>query len=126
MAGGAGARRIEKIVREAKVYNKGHGDVEVVVDISPTDPNIDLVQDGLEACLAGGVSSRGMLAARIKNGANAGNLGDAAGGQLWVRARQTITSQDTFALSYHYQGGGSTSHTANIHRAGRHRRGQKR
>jgi hypothetical protein len=101
-----------KIVREAKVYNEGQGDVVVVVDTSPTDPNITLVQDGLEACLAGGVSSRGMLAARIKTGANAGNLGDAAGGQLWVRARQTITSQDTFSLSYLYQGGESSPHTA--------------
>ena len=80
----------------------------VIVDTTPSEANVAAVQDGLEACLAGGVSSRGMLAARIKNGANAGNLGDAAGGQLWVRARQTITSQDTFTLSYLYQGGGST------------------
>jgi hypothetical protein len=94
-----------KVVREAKVYSKGAGDIEAIADISPTEENVNLVKDALEACVAGGVACRGMLAATLKAGANVGDLGDASGGQLWARARVNITAEDILLVHYINQNG---------------------
>jgi hypothetical protein len=91
---------LEDIVREAKVYNKGGGEVEIVVDTSPTEANIAIVGDGIEACIAAGVCARGCLAASLKKAANAGDLADAAGGKIWVRAKVNVTAQDSFHVHY--------------------------
>lgn len=182
-----------KIVREAKVYNKGQGDVEIIVDTTPTEGNIALVGDAVEECIAAGVCGRGMLAAHIgltsddlitgevfseingvlttfvadypfvtgsevlklngiaqlrgvhynatpstgtieilwtpipdaaagdvltldyvKAGApgNIGDLGDAAGGQLWLRPLKNITANDAVSLNYINQDG--ATHTATV------------
>jgi hypothetical protein len=182
-----------KIVREARVYNKGQGDVEIITDITPSEANIALVGDAVEACIAAGVCGRGMLAAHIgitsddwvtgevfdeingvlttfvtdfpfvagseilmlngipqvrnvqytptpgtgtieilwtpipdaavgdvltidyiKAGApgNVGDLGDAAGGQLWLRPLENITANDAISLDYKNQDG--DTHTATV------------
>ncbi|MFA6371307.1 MAG: baseplate J/gp47 family protein [Methanothrix sp.] len=103
-----------KIVREAKIYNKGQGDIEAIADITVTEDNVALIVNALEGCMAGGVSARGMLAAHIEDGANVGDLGDAAGGGLWVRARVAVTAEDVFTLDYLYEGGGAVPHTASF------------
>lgn len=102
----------EKIVAEAKVYNIGRGDIEVIVDCTPTSENIELVGDGLIACMAAGVSARGCLAAHLESGANLGDIGDTAGGKIYVRARKNITSEDTFTLDYVNSEG--ATHTASF------------
>jgi uncharacterized phage protein gp47/JayE len=102
----------ESVVSEAIVYNMGSGDAVIVVDTTPSVENIEIVQDGIEDNLAAGVCSRGMLAAHLEDGDNQGDLGDAAGGKLWVRARVNITSADTFTVGYETSGG--VSHTANF------------
>ncbi len=98
------------ITREAKVYNKGQGDIEVICDITVSETNVALIEEGLEACMAAGVSARGMLAAHLEAGANEGDLGDAAGGGLWVRACVNVPAEDTFDLEYVNDSG--TTHTA--------------
>lgn len=99
------------VVREAKVYNKGAGDIEVIADITASETNIDLVIEALEECVAAGVACRGMLAAHLEASANEGDLGDTAGGRLWVRVRSTvITTEDSFDLDYVNQDG--ATHTA--------------
>lgn len=89
----------EKVVSEAKVYNLGGGKVQIVVDATPSEENIQIVQDGIEANIAGGACAQGCLAAHLESGANVGNIEDAAGGKLWVRAREYITGE-TFTLDY--------------------------
>jgi len=103
-----------KIVREAKVHNMGMGDAEVIVDTSPTTENIVVVEQGIEDCISAGVSARGMLAGHIENGANAGNLGDAAGGKLWVRPLANVTTLDDLSFDYVTIGGIPKTATASI------------
>lgn len=101
-----------KVTREAKVISIGAGDIEVIADITPSETNIDLIDQALEECMAAGVCARGMLAAHLEAGANVGDLGDAAGGKLFVRPRENITSEDTFTLSYVNSAG--ATHTASF------------
>ena len=101
-----------KIVREAKVHNKGMGDAEVIVDASPTAINIAVIEQGIEDCISAGVSARGMLAGHIEAGANAGNLGDTAGGKLWVRPLVNVTALDSFTFDYVTDA--SVTHTATV------------
>lgn len=103
-----------KIVREARIYNKGQGDIEAIADITATGDNVALIVAALEECIAAGVSARGMLAAHIESGANVGDLGDAAGGGLWARACVAVAAEDVFTLDYLYEGGGAVPHTASF------------
>jgi len=103
-----------KIVREAKVYNKGRGDAEIIVDTTPTETNIGLVGDAIEECISAGVCGRGMLAAHLEADANTGDLGDAAGGQIWLRARVSVTALDEFTFDYVTPEGATHEATASV------------
>lgn len=101
-----------KIVREARVYNKGQGSAEIIVDAVPDITNTALIENGIEECLAAGVCARGMLAAHIEAGANAGDLGDAAGGALWIMPKVNVTALDSFTFDYVTTA--SVTHTATV------------
>ena len=89
---------LSDIVRESKTFTMGMGDVEIVVDCSAT---IDQdIYDSIEDNLAAGVTGRGILAGRAKNGANEYDLDDCVGGYVWVRPVVNIGSQDSVTLTY--------------------------
>lgn len=87
-------------VFEAKCFTVNPGEVEIIVDCASTvshDPNIDVT---IVDNLAAGVVARGLLAATAGPLGNETNLGDCAGGFIWVRPEETIPEGASFNISY--------------------------
>lgn len=86
-------------VRESKVWSREEGDVDVICDYTDgIAANSNDIDNCLEANLAAGAVSRGILTATLAP--NAFSLGDCYGGKIWIRARQHITANLNFQLTY--------------------------
>jgi len=87
-------------VIEAKVWNREEGDVEIICDDTEgIGENSDEIDDCLLSNLAGGAVSRGMLAATL-GATNVYEIGDCYGGKIWVRAREHLTADLNFSITY--------------------------
>ena len=87
-------------VREAKVWNRDEGCIEVICDDSvglvATSADID---DCLQENKAAGVVARGVLAATLGS-SNVYELGDCYGGKIWIVAREHLVTPLNFELTY--------------------------
>lgn len=87
-------------VREAKVWNRDEGCIEVICDDSvglvATSADID---DCLQENKAAGVVARGVLAATL-GASNLYELGDCYGGKIWILAREHLVTPLNFELTY--------------------------
>lgn len=87
-------------VREAKVWNRDEGCIEVICDDSvglvATSADID---DCLQENKAAGVVARGVLAATLGS-SNVYELGDCYGGKIWILAREHLVTPLNFELTY--------------------------
>lgn len=87
-------------VREAKVWNRDEGCIEVICDDSvglvAASADID---DCLQENKAAGVVARGVLAATLGS-SNVYELGDCYGGKIWILAREHLVTPLNFELTY--------------------------
>lgn len=87
-------------VREAKVWNRGEGCIEVICDDSVgLVAESDDIDDCLQENKAGGVVARGVLAATLGS-SNVYELGDCYGGKIWILAREHLVTPLNFELTY--------------------------
>ena len=70
-------------VREARVETLGQGDVLLVIDAE--NDQINDIDEMVLDNLAAGCTACGVLSANIRNGANAFEIGDCSGAQVWIR-----------------------------------------
>jgi uncharacterized phage protein gp47/JayE len=101
-------------VREAKVWNRETGDIEVVTDYTDgVAADSDDIDDCLLANMAAGVVARGVLAATL-GASNLYELEDSYGGKIWVRPLEHITTEETIELTYTDQDGAPQTATVTV------------
>jgi uncharacterized phage protein gp47/JayE len=106
-------------VWEAHVYNRGYGDVEIVVDYDKTGTSVEIaareaeIIDSLTENIASGVTCRGALAASIRSGVPATNITECEGGKIWVRPLTDIIVDDSIIIEYKDKATGGT-HVATV------------
>jgi hypothetical protein len=98
----------ESIVYEARIYPRGQGDVELVIDCAE-DSDTD-VGDCIKENIAAGITARGCMAATIAHDDNDVELADCAGGKIWIRPTVRVATEDS--LSVDYTTTDSATHTA--------------
>lgn len=87
-------------VREAKVWNRDEGCIEVICDDSVgLVAKSDDIDDCLQENKAAGVVARGVLAATLGS-SNVYELGDCYGGKIWILAREHLVTPLNFELTY--------------------------
>jgi len=101
-------------VFEAKCFSVSPGEVEIIVDcgniVSP-DPAIKVT---IEDNLAAGVVARGLLAAILQPTGNDLNLGNCAGGVIWVRPEETVSTSTSLNIVYQKSSGVQKSASVEI------------
>jgi len=87
--------------REVKIWNRGFGDVEILIDYSGGIENSsqDII-NCIDENIGGGIQARGCLGATVVGNAVYLTNNDAYGGLIWVRPRQHITEEDSFSITY--------------------------
>jgi len=82
-------------VTEAHVVNRGQGDIEVVLDYTGGNAQVNEdVIEALETNLAAGTQARGCLAATVTPEAVIPELGDSFGGEVYFRSRDFISAEE--------------------------------
>ena len=88
-------------VYEAHCLNLGSGDVETIVDCATGIGTVDTdITDVIEANIAAGIMSRGIIAADILGGSTAHSLDTCAGGFIYIRPTVAIFAAETIDLRY--------------------------
>ena len=88
-------------VSEVRVVNYGAGDLGVLVDHSGGIEEVsEEIVSAIGANKAAGTQARGCLAATVDASLVVVSNDDVYGGQVWIRPRSFIGSEDTFSLTY--------------------------
>lgn len=87
-------------VFEAKCFPISPGEVEIIVDCADIFSHDAEIDETIVGNLAAGVVARGLLAATASPGGNIPNLGDSAGGYIWVRPEENVLNAETFSMTY--------------------------
>jgi hypothetical protein len=108
-------------ISEVRIVNYGSGDLGVLVDHSEgiaekSDEIVDAIRDNIAA----GTQARGMLCATIDGSSSQVTNDDVYGGEIWVRPRCYVATEDSFSLTYYDMEGRSRTATVTIP-AGTHR-----
>ena len=100
-------------IAEVRVLNYGSGDMGVLVDYSEgIEEASEEIVAALEANIAAGTQARGTLGATADLSAVQVMNDDVYGGQIWIRPRNFVATQDTFSLTY--QDSEGATKTANV------------
>lgn len=88
-------------ISEAHTFNRGNGDLEVIVDYSGGvgDDYADL-GTALEDNVAAGITCRGKLSATIRGGIVTNDLAECSGGRILVRAYDNMLAGESFNIEY--------------------------
>lgn len=88
-------------VSEVRVDSIGYGDVEITVDTNEgTHGETATIWQEIRENLAAGVTSRGILAAQVHSSSYETELGDSAGGELWVRPTVVAINTESWSVTY--------------------------
>jgi len=103
-------------VQEAQVYSSGlpPGYVECVVDTPYTTENVDAVTACIRQNLAGGISSRGVLAATIRGSNIVVGLDNAVVGRIWFECKEDVQSVVNISFTYKNEYGYTRSGSVSI------------
>lgn len=87
-------------VLEAKSFSVSPGEMELVIDCVGDFDYDSEVPSTIEDNIALGVVARGTLGALLNPDTSYYELGDCAGGYIWIRPEQFIPSQETITITY--------------------------
>lgn len=89
------------VVLEARCYNIGRGEVEIIVDCTePTSTVCNTVSNKIKEEIAAGVVSRGLYAAYLSPSGSTYDIGDCMGGYIWLRPEELIRSTETVTINF--------------------------
>ena len=106
----------EPEILEARCYNIGGGEVEIIVDCASDDATIAGVSEKIGSNIAAGIVSRGLLAAIIDNENPLFELEDSDGGYIWVRAERIIPVEENLTIYFKDKNGETQEATVTIPR----------